>query len=179
MRANKNFLCLVKFNEVSCMFALIDCVVVACVCCLWNNIVNWHDPCALVIMSFQILLSIWQNHYLSNLSYFNWFLFYFKNKEPRFFFDTKFFQSIYIFNLWGIYRESNPYFIKLWFYKPLISGFQTPLRKLDKGNIDVSTSFWKYLQKLYSIISNSLSTSPWHDICWALVCSDARLVANV
>jgi hypothetical protein len=49
------------------------------------------------------------------------------------------------------------YFIKLLIYKPLESGFQTPLRKLGKGDVYVSNSSWKYLQSflpLFETLSN-------------------------
>jgi hypothetical protein len=39
-----------------------------------------------------------------------------------------------------------PLFLKTTsFFKPLINGFQTPLRKLDTGDVYVSNSFRKYL----------------------------------
>jgi hypothetical protein len=41
------------------------------------------------------------------------------------------------------------YFMKLLFYEPLISGFQTSLRKIDNGDVYVSTSPWENFQKIY------------------------------
>jgi hypothetical protein len=74
------------------------------------------------------------------------------------------------------------YFIKLLFYKPLASGFQTPLRKLDKWDVYVSNSFWKYLLKLCFLIWNSFQLH--HDMIiiehlFNPCSSEAWLAANV
>jgi hypothetical protein len=72
-----------------------------------------------------------------------------------------------------------PLFWKLLFYKYLISGFQSPLRKLDKGDLYVSICFWKYLQKLDSLIWNSFQLhhgmiiiehllNPWSRDAWSV-----------
>jgi hypothetical protein len=90
----------------------------------------------------------------------------------------------YLFTkLMGIYKLVwSHYFIKLLFYKPFIIWFQTPLKKFDKGDACVSNSFWKYLQKLYSLIWNSFQLHHGTIIIERLFfpCSTgAWLVANV
>jgi hypothetical protein len=51
----------------------------------------------------------------------------------------------------------------------LISGFQTPLIKLDKGDFYVSICLWRYLQKLNFLIYNSFQHYQRHDPRGALV----------
>jgi hypothetical protein len=70
------------------------------VVCLWlvsfllNKTVNQHYPCALLIMSFQILLVIWQNPYIGNIFFFKWFNFS-KRKNWDFFYTNFSKQIIY------------------------------------------------------------------------------------
>jgi hypothetical protein len=49
------------------------------------------------------------------------------------------------------------------FYNPLISGFQTPLRKLDKGDIYMSPFVYENITKALLLYLKLFSTSPWHD----------------
>jgi hypothetical protein len=93
MRVNKNFLCLVKFNEVSCMFVLLDCVVVVCVSCLLNQIVNQHNPCTLFIMSLANATSYFKSIILATPPISNDLTFS-RNKEPRFILTKRLFQII-------------------------------------------------------------------------------------
>jgi hypothetical protein len=50
------------------------------------------------------------------------------------------------------------------FYKPLEkNGFQTPFRKLYKGDVYVSTILWAPLQKIYFFIQDSFQKAQRHD----------------
>jgi hypothetical protein len=69
MRANKNFLCLIKFN-VSCIFALI---VVWCLCLIQlaveQDCESTQYLCSCDYVT-KMILAILLNHYLGNTSYF-------------------------------------------------------------------------------------------------------------
>jgi hypothetical protein len=134
-----------------------------------NKIVDQHNPFILVIMpSFVPLDFFLQQSILAPplfSKYFN-----FQNAKTR-----------YLKNYMDIVLWSH-YFIKLLFYNPLASGFQTPLRKLDGGDNYVSTSFQNYIQKIYSLVWNSFQLHQGMIISEHLFypCpSDVRLVGNV
>jgi hypothetical protein len=166
----KTFFVSTSRNSVSYPFCL-DCWFKhVCLKCLWKKFVNQQNPCALLIIplenatSYFLTALSWQPLLFSNDLTFS------KNKEPRFILTTKAFLNYVFIKLMGIYRLVwSHYFTILLFYKPLASGFQTPLRKLVNGDVYVSICFWKYFPKPCFLIWNSIQTSPWHDHYWAHV----------
>jgi hypothetical protein len=66
---------------------------------------------------------------------------FFPQQEPRFIFETRLLPKLSIYKIIGTYKvEWSHYFTNLYF-ADIIKGFQTPLRKLDKGGDYVSICF--------------------------------------
>jgi hypothetical protein len=62
-------------------------------------------------------------------------------QEPRFIFEKKLLSKLSIYKIIGSYKvEWSHYFTNLYFVG-IIKGFQTPLRKLGKGDVYVSIVF--------------------------------------
>jgi hypothetical protein len=79
-----------------------------------------------------------------------------QEQEPRPIFKTRAWPKLSISKNYRDIVLWSHYFIKPLFYKPLENGFETPLRKLYKGDVYVSICFWKYLPKPYSFPWSSL-----------------------
>jgi hypothetical protein len=69
-----------------------------CLSCLLNTIVSQHNACALAIMLLFMLLAIFQNHHLGQLS-FLFKLFYLSKQAPRFIFETKLLSKLIIYKI--------------------------------------------------------------------------------
>jgi hypothetical protein len=133
-----------------------------------NKDVDQHNPYVLVVMSLAVLLVVLQKHHLGKPSNFKWFDLFFKKKSQDLCWH-KDFPNYFLKKTMGIYSLVwSHYFCKLPFYKHLVSGFQTPLRKIGKGDVSVPISLWIYLQNLYFLIFNSFHQSQRHDPLGAL-----------
>jgi hypothetical protein len=139
-----------------------------CLSCLLNTFMNQHNPCALVIMLLFMLLAIFQNHYLGKLSFSIQIILFIQISAKIYFWDKAFIKTKYLQNYLDLQSRVVPLFLQTFILLIFIKGFQTPLRRLYKGDVYVSICFQNYLPKPYSFIWKPFSTWPWHDH-WALV----------
>jgi hypothetical protein len=115
MRANKNF-----FANLWKYYFLLVClgyyVSEVCLSCLLNTIVNQHNPCALMIMPFFMLLAIFfpKTIILANSHFSNYSVC--PKQEPRFIFETKLLLKLSIYKIMWTYKVGwSHYFTNLYF----------------------------------------------------------------
>jgi hypothetical protein len=83
-------------------------------------------------------------------------------QEPRFIFETKLLSKLGIYKIIGTYKvEWSHYFANLYFLI-FMKGFQTPLRKLSKGDV-MSPLVSENSTKALLLYLKLFSTWPWHD----------------
>jgi hypothetical protein len=123
------------------LLACLDCYVNNVgLSCLLNNIVNQHNPCAPVVMPLFMFLAVfpeplsWQPLHFPNYVIF-------PKQEPRFIFETKLLSKLSICKIIRTYKVEWSHYLTNLYFVDIIKGFQTPLRKLSKGDVYVSTSF--------------------------------------
>jgi hypothetical protein len=87
-----------------------------CLSCLLNNIVNQHNPCALVIMPLFMLLVFFfsKTIILATSPFINYFIC--PKQERRFIFETKLLSKLSIYKIIGTHKvEWSHYFTNLYF----------------------------------------------------------------
>jgi hypothetical protein len=114
-------------STISCLFCLRCYVNDVCLSCLLNNIVNQHNPCALVIMPLFMLLAIfpkplsWQPLLLH-------IILFVQDKSQGLSLRQSFYPKLSIYKIIGTYRvEWSYYFTNLYFvdiYKGISSTFK-------------------------------------------------------
>jgi hypothetical protein len=160
MRANKNFLCLIRSTGIYCMFSLLLCRLCLQECSLRNKFVGQLN-----------LVFLWSGHLLCYKPFsrnrVSWHLLYFQNvlwskNRSQDQFQNKVFTKTSIV-LW------SHYFIKILIYKPLISGLSKHLwENLIKEMVMspfVSENIYQSLTPFFETLLNF----PWLDHYWTLV----------
>jgi hypothetical protein len=128
MRANKNFLS--KPLEALFLACWLGCYVSdVCLRCLLNTFVNQRNPCALVVMSLFILLTIFQNHYLGKLSFLFKLFYLSKISAKIYLWDKAFIKTKYLQNYPDLQSRMVPTILQTFILLLFIKGFQSPLRK--------------------------------------------------
>jgi hypothetical protein len=126
MRADKNFFCANLWKYYFLLVCLGCYVNDVYFSCLLSNIVNQHNPCALVIMPLFMLLAIFfKTIILATTLFSNYFIC--PKQEPRFIFETKLLSKLSIYKIIGTYKVGwSHYFTNLYFvdvYKKISNTF--------------------------------------------------------
>jgi hypothetical protein len=179
MRANKNFLS--KPLELCFLLVCLGCYVKdVCLSCLLNNIVNQHNPCALVIMLLFLLLAIFQNHHLGKLSFFIQIILFIQISAKIYPWD-KLLSKLSIYRIIWTYKvEWSNYFTNFYFvniYERISNTFEKTLQRrclclhlFLKLSTQSLTPLFETL--LYLTMAWSLSTGS------IIVSDNARLATN-